>query len=105
MLANNQFQAIVGLKLPIQTTTDVTFNIGKHYTLVCDATSNAVTVNLPKASESKNRIYVIKTSNIDNAVIIKADGAELIDFTNTLQLFSVGDSETLQCDGVQWWRS
>jgi len=93
-----------GLVLKSQEVTGPNFTPGNtDYTILCDASSNSVTVDLPKAVNNKGRIYVIKAIDISNAVTVDADGSELIDFAATKVLASPGDSVTLQSDGVQWW--
>ena len=96
-------EAVLTLLEAIETTTSTNFAAGSHSTILCDASSGAVTVDLPAAASSAGKIYSIKAIDVTNTVTIDANGAELIDFATTLVLSPVGDSVKLQCDGTQWW--
>ncbi len=73
--------------------------------LDCDATSGAITVNLPAVAESKGRLLdIAKIDSSANAVTIDADGSEEINGATTLVLSDQYDAATLLCIGSEWIR-
>ena len=89
---------------PIATQTTATLAPnGTHYTILCDGTSNTVTINLPTASGITGRIYVIKAINIDNAVTVSPNGSEEIDGSNSDITLALMEIITVQSDGSNWW--
>lgn len=68
-----------------------------------DASGGNSIVNLPAAASNNNRILLVKRLNASNRVTVKANGAELIDGSNTYILNSQYASVMLHCDGTQWW--
>jgi hypothetical protein len=75
---------------------------GTHYTMLCDTSGGAITVNLPAASTCARRVYVVKNINV-NAVTVQANGAETIDGANTYPLAAQWDHVMIQSDGVSAW--
>ena len=89
---------------PVTTQTTATLTLGaSHYTVLCDATSNTVTINLPTAVGYDGRIYNIKAINVDNAVTVDANGTEEIDGSATAITLALMESITIQSDGSNWW--
>ncbi len=73
--------------------------------LICDSSSNTVTIELPPvANYSNRRITVKRSSNSVNDVILEADGSDLIDGASTFVLAGTTyDSINLYSDGFNWW--
>ena len=71
--------------------------------LLCDTTSNAITVNLAQASTLYNG-YVLQVKLVDatNAVTIDGYSSETIDGATTLVLSVLYSSVSLVCDGSNW---
>jgi len=89
---------------PIATETAATVTVGEsYYTILCDGTSNTVTVNLPAAASYSGRIYNIKAINIDNAVTVSPNGSEEIDGSNSDITLALMEIITVQSDGSNWW--
>jgi hypothetical protein len=72
--------------------------------IICNATSGAITINLPAAATAGNgfRIYVKKTDATANAVTIDGSGSETIDGSTTLALSSRYNFAQIVCDGSNW---
>lgn len=92
------------IELPIQTVTASSVSLGANdYSVICDCSSNPITVNLPTAV-GNTRIYnVKKVDSSINKVTIDGNGAELIDNNLTQSLFYRDESMTIQSDGSNWW--
>lgn len=76
------------------------------YTIFCNATSGAITINLPSAATSgvSGRVYVIKkTDNSANAVIVDGNAAETIDGAATYSLSTQYKYVTIQSNGANWF--
>lgn len=72
--------------------------------IIVDATSGAVTISLPLSASATGHIFYVKKKDpTANAVIIQANGSELIDGSNTLTTTTQYESFTLVTDGTQWW--
>ena len=89
------------LSLPIiNTTTDITLDC-TNYTVICDTTSNNITITLPINDNSiKGRIYILKQIG-GNTLYIDPNGSNID---------TVGGNYTvitsfikLQSDGTDWW--
>jgi len=78
------------------------------YTIICDASKNAVSVKLPPAHNHRGRILVIKKSNSDkykinsNLVHVECDEGR-IDINNKVEIKMNFSSRTFQSDGENWW--
>ncbi len=71
--------------------------------LLCDTTSNAITVNLIAAATAGDGARLdIKIVNATNAVTIDGSGSETIDGATTLALTTLYDNASLVCDGSNW---
>ena len=89
---------------PVITQTDATLTLtASHYTVLCDGTSNTVTITLPSASGISGRVYNIKAINIDNAVTVDQTGAETIDGSTDAITLDLMEVITVQSDGTNWW--
>jgi len=71
--------------------------------ILCDATSNSITVSLPSASGITGRVYTIKRiDGSTNTVTIDPNGSETIDGASTYSLGSQWDFVTIVSDGSNW---
>ncbi len=71
--------------------------------LLCDTTSNAITVNLIAAATAGDGARLdVKIVNATNAVTIDGSGGETIDGGTTLVLTTLYDNVSLVCDGSNW---
>jgi len=71
--------------------------------ILCDATSNSMTVSLPSASGITGRVYTIKkVDSSANTVTIDPNGTETIDGSSTYSLSSQWDFVTIVSDGSNW---
>ena len=97
--------SVVGsIAATVTTQTDSTLTLGEtHHTVLCDGTSNTVTITLPAASGCTGRIYNIKAINIDNAVTVDQTGAETIDGSTDAITLALMETITVQSDGTNWW--
>lgn len=76
------------------------------YYLFTDASSSAVTVNLPNGTNQANRAYVIvKTDSSANNVIINPLSPQLLNAGASLTLATQGDKAVLVFDNASqsWW--
>ena len=73
--------------------------------ILCDCTSNAITLNLPSAALTgdKFRFIVKKTDASANTVTIDADAADLIDGAATLVISSQNEAVEILTDGTAWY--
>lgn len=74
------------------------------HTLLADATSAAITINLPAAgTNTSTRIYVIrKVDTSANAITIDGSGSETIDGTTTIKLTQPNQTVVLQAGFSSW---
>lgn len=71
--------------------------------ILCDATSGAFTVTLPKAADNNGKeLTVKKTDASANAVTLDGNGSETIDGAATVALSSRYASRTIRSDGTNW---
>ena len=89
------------LSLPIKlTSVDLSINLN-NYTIICDTSSNTVTISLPTNSTAiLGRIYIIKRTSNSFACTIDTVDSALIDGANT---YSVTTFAKVQSDGTNWW--
>ena len=69
--------------------------------ILCDTTSNSVTVNLPTAVNN-TAIYEIKKTATANSMIIEGRNAETIDGDTTITVVVENESLTLVSDNTNW---
>ncbi len=75
-----------------------------YHTLICDATSGAITLTLPAASGCSGRIYRIKkVDSSANSVIIDGNGAETIDGAANYTISVQYGATVIQSNGSVWW--
>ncbi|MCK5021488.1 MAG: hypothetical protein KAS32_31035 [Candidatus Peribacteraceae bacterium] len=100
----SKLTVIGSFAVPVTTQTAATLTLtAAHYTALCDATSNTVTITLPTAVGADGRIYNVKAINVDNAVELAADGTEEIDGSTTNISFALMETVTVQSDNANWW--
>lgn len=78
------------------------------YTIVCDASDNKVTVNLPAPQNNRGRIIVVKKANKDkyklNSNLVNVACSEgRIDINNITEIKMNFSTKTFQSDGENWW--
>ena len=80
------------------------YSAANESTIICDATSGAMTITLPPASGVPGIFYNIKKIDSSvNAVTVDGADSETIDGATTAVLSSQYASITIQCDGSTWW--
>lgn len=103
-IINSSLNVLASFSSGITTVTGATTLSGTHYTVLADATSSAVTITLPAASGAIRRIYNIKKIDATaNVVTLQANGAELIDGTNTKTINTQWTSISVQSNGTSWY--
>lgn len=90
------------------TTTGPTFVVTTDNTnalILCDCTSNNITLNLPSAALTgdKFRFIVKKTDSSANTVTIDADGSDLIDGAATFVISTQNEATEFLTDGSAWY--
>jgi hypothetical protein len=74
-----------------------------NYDVLCDCSSNAITINLPAASGNTGLEYLVtKVDSSGNAVTIDPNGSETINGVTTAIITAQYTSLTLRCDGSNW---
>lgn len=71
-------------------------------TIRANAAAGAVTVTLPAAASVAGRIFNVKKLDAVNNVTVAANGAEVIDGTNTKVLSTQYTCLILQSNGTSW---
>lgn len=85
----------------ITTTTTLTTS---NTIVICDATSGAITVDLPTAVGNAGKVYYIKKIDSSaNSVTIDGDGSETIDTGLTAVILTQFSAITIVSDGTEWW--
>lgn len=95
-----------GGALPLATRTITTTGAptATDYLILCDATSGAITVNLPAVASSAGRVLVVKKTDASiNSVTLDGNGAETIDGAATKILATQYAVLNIQCNGAAWW--
>jgi len=98
-----QVDAGISTEITAYTTTAPSIDDSRS-TIICDATSNAVTINLPSTADVREGIiYNIKAINVDNPVTVSPNGLEEINGSNSDITLGLNESITIQSDGSNWW--
>jgi hypothetical protein len=94
----------VGGPVAISTkTANYTVQLGDNV-LLANAASNSVTFTLPPAASATGHVFFLKKVDATaNAMIIQANGAELIDGVNSKTSTTQYESFTLVTDGSRWY--
>ena len=91
------------MNLNIRTVTGTT-TAAEDFTILCDATSGAITINLPAASTVTGRIYnVKKIDNSVNTVTIDPNSTETIDGAATNVISTQWTNIQFQSNGTNWF--
>lgn len=90
--------------VPVRITSAVSpFSVVGSCIILADATSGAITINLPPVADASGFVYFIKKADSGgNAVTIDGDDSETIDGSTTLALSAAWSTATIVCDGTQW---
>lgn len=92
-----------GLFPTLAVSTNTTLDADDANSLVqVDTSSGNVTITLPAVAGTSGRAYVIRKDDAANILTVAAQGAELINSSNTLSLTSNTDTVFLISDGVIW---
>jgi hypothetical protein len=87
------------------TVTDTAYTVeGKKYILVDDDTAaGAVTITLPPAIDSTDRIIVVKKIGSTGAVTVDGNASETIDGATTQVISAQYDAMQVVSDGANWF--
>ena len=88
------------------TTTATLYTVSQYDSnILCDTTSNAITVRLPLLGTAPGKEYFIQSVNASNAVTVAGQTlviTELINGANTSSLATIWDSITVRDVGTHW---
>jgi hypothetical protein len=88
----------------VATVTSASYTAAGDGVILADATSNAITVNLPMASGNSGLQYFIKkTDSSANTVTIDPNASETVDGQTTYILTVQYESIIIICDGSNWF--
>lgn len=93
---------LVGAKVKTITSGDSPYTAGDETTILANAASGAITVNLPAASGVADQVYTIKKTDASNDVTIDGNGSETIDGATTATLSNQYEFYTIISDGSNW---
>lgn len=94
----------IGRRPSVQSITDSDFASVNDDIVLCDASTGALNLKLPQATDREGYIYRIKkTDSSVNAVTILRAGAATIDGANSVVLSSQHEVLTIVSDGSNWW--
>lgn len=92
------------LSVAVRTITATTTPTATDFLLLANATSSAITINLPSATGVNGRTYVIKKTDASvNIVTIDASGTETIDGGLTFVLRDQNEAITIVSDNANWF--
>mgnify|MGYP001175561262 FL=1 len=102
---NDVWSTVSGLSGRIVTTAASAYTLTRLDAIVLvDATTSAVTVNVPAAASYNERQWIVKKIDASaNAVTLDATGANTIDGAGTLALASQWDSAHIVSNGTAWF--
>jgi hypothetical protein len=89
-----------------QTVTATTYSVSSRPSqyILANATSNAITINLPAvASTQQKKFYIRKTDTTANAVTLDGNSSETIDGATTFVLPNQDDFAEIVTDGTAWY--
>ncbi len=88
----------------IRTITATASALATDHTILCDATSGAITVNLPAAAGCSGRKYNVKKIDVSaNTVTLDGNGSETIDGATTPATGTQWFNWTIQSNGTSWF--
>ncbi len=88
---------------PITTVTDDITLDNTHHTILCDASLNPISVNLPGAGTCAGRMYYIKIINNTNNVTVIPSGVQTIDGEHDYLLNINYETLHIQSNGANWF--
>ena len=71
--------------------------------IIADSTSGTITINLPAAGSSTNKLYTVKHVGGANNVVLDGNASETIDGATTHTLSTQYEVVSIVCDGTEWW--
>ena len=90
----------------VQTVTAASDNLNYNdHTVLCDCSSNAITINLPFASQSGIQYVIKKVDSTADTVTILPNGSQTIDGAVSVTLIAEDEAVTLVSDGSGWFIS
>jgi hypothetical protein len=102
----NGTASIEGLKMAQRTVTAATYTaVVTDYTILCDTTSNSITISLPTAVGNKGLTYEIKKTVAANTLTIDPNGAQTIDGSATIAITAQHEALVVRSDGANWVRT
>lgn len=103
--SNGVFIFTHAVNYPIETVTAASDTLdATNKTVLCDCTSNAITINLPAAADWTGVEYSIKKiDSTSNTVTVDGSGSETIDGATTQDIIFQYDAMRITSDGTQWW--
>ena len=85
-------------------TNDPTVNVtNENHIIICDPSSNAMTINLPTAVGQMGREFVVKSIDDTNNVTIDPNGSETIDGDTTKIIQTAYASVSIVSNGTNWF--
>ena len=105
----NQFQISSGLRYDVHSTSSATYNMTTtdgRCIVLADSSSNAITINLPAASENNGRVIYIKDKGGNagtNNITIDPNSSETIDAQPSTAINQNYGSMMIVCDGSAGW--
>ena len=103
---NTNMDEIDSALAPVIDAKSATFTAGTdeyNYTYLVDASSGAVTANLPAVADVFSGFkYSFKLTDATNALTIDPNGSEQIDGASTYVISTVNDAVIIVCDGTGW---
>ena len=91
------------MSLPIESISATDTLDDTNHTVLVNASGGSRTVNLPAASGSTGKIFIIKkTDSSSNNVVIDPNASETIDGSSTFTFNAQYRAVTIQCDGSNW---
>jgi len=104
-LLNASDTIVNGLAINVTSVSDDYTTTQSDDVILCDASSDAITVTLMPASNVIGKIYYLKkVDSSGNAVTVDGDESETIDGSTTQSLSSQYDSITIISDGNNWYK-
>lgn len=94
---------VINLNVATVTASSVTLDEDDDV-ILCDCSSNAITVNLPAASDYIGKVFYIKKIDVSvNSTTVDGDGSETIDGSTTISLTTQYESVTIVSNGTNWF--
>ena len=78
-------------------------SVSKENVLLCDATSNAITINLPTAVGNTSKFIIKKIDSSSNIVIVDGSAGQFLDGDLTFNLIYQHQSVSLVTNGSNWF--